>query len=159
MKYFPLMFLFLTSCTQSFVSYVKKVPAKPIISLEDILAESGVVSPSNVSQKNIMTNIHPTGSLVSNSNKKIKKVVNTREVEAGTIITITADTESYLVAQLYYSGEQIIQNFGNSNLAQGIFEFMIGNKSGEIKIRLYHPQSGALVKEMTWYIEVKNPSK
>ncbi|MGL4388316.1 MAG: hypothetical protein ACRCTJ_02865 [Brevinema sp.] len=156
MKYFFLMVLFLSSCTQSFISYVKTVPTAPIISVNEILVEAGIISENTPVQKELLTNNYPSGTLLSNNTQKLKTMVNTLEVEAGTAIKIEVDTENYLIAQPYFFSEQIIQDLNNSNPTQGIFEFMIGNKPGMIKIRLYHPNSGKLIKEVSWHIEIKN---
>ncbi|MGL4562167.1 MAG: hypothetical protein ACRCV0_07790 [Brevinema sp.] len=156
MKYILLIIIIcLSSCTQSFISYIKKVSVKPLISTDEILIEAGLVAVENKTKKNTVTPTNSTGVLISNSTQTLQTVINTLETSAGSKIMIKADTENYLIARPYFSSDEIIYNVENSNPAQGSFEFIIGNKSGMIKIRLYHPHSNLLIKEMTWYIELK----
>jgi hypothetical protein len=57
-------FLLLTNCTQNFVSYIKTPTTIPLVSLEDILLESGMMNPSEIAPKEpVINTVYPTGTL------------------------------------------------------------------------------------------------
>lgn len=155
MKYLFLIFFFTSSCTQGVISYVNNINKKPLIDIDTILMESGLILQDTTASKEMIEDqVYPSGTLQKKSNERLKKFSYTLAVKPSSKITIKADTENYLQAQPYFSSEEIVYDANMSNPSQGNFVFMIGNKPGEIKIRLYHPDTGILKKEITWYIEL-----
>ena len=146
-------FLLLTNCTQNFVSYIKTPPILPLISLEAMLLEVGLINPTNITTKSPISNTsYPTGTLA----KKpliIQRSFHTKQVTKDSTFSIKNNTKNYLFASPYYSSPGIIYQADQSIPKQGKLTFTVIDKSGQIKIRLYNPE-GILQSEEIWFIEI-----
>lgn len=148
-------FLLLTNCTQNFVSYIRTPSAIPLISLEDMLLEIGMVNPSNIiSKEPIVNKTYPTGTLAE-KRQTFEQSFHTKQVIKNSTFTVTNTTKNYLFSSPYFSSTGIIYKADESTPKQGKLTFTILDKSGQIKIRLYSPE-GILQSEETWFIEVSN---
>ena len=146
-------FLLLTNCTQNFVSYIKTPSSIPLISLDDMLLEVGMVNPSNtVSKESVVNTIYPTGTLVA-KRQTFQQSFHTKQVVKNSTFTVTNNTKNYLFSSPYFSSTGIIYQADQSIPKQGELTFTILEESGQIKIRLYSPE-GILQSEETWFVEV-----
>lgn len=148
-------FIFLqTSCTQNFLSYIKTPQKKEILSLNNILTESGLINtPPPLKTKESTNMIYPTGILLTNKHLKLVQKVKTISVTNNSLITLSIDTKNFLIATPYFSSPHIIYQANHSAPHKGKFLFMVGEKNGIVKIRLYNTE-GILIEEAVWYIEI-----
>lgn len=146
-------FFFTNSCTQNLISYIKTSPKKPLISIEDILVESGLIYPNDTKTITSISNqIYPTGTLITNTTQ-LKITYHTVEVTNNSPFTITIPTKNYLIVTPYYSSAGIVYLADESTPKQGIFKFIISGSSGITRMRIYSAD-GFLQEEQVWYVEV-----
>lgn len=155
MKYFLLISLIGTACTQNFLFYVKQTKPLPLVDGEQILSESGLIFPTT--DKKILktnNNQYPNGELLPNNQKPLFVIQNTKEIPKNSKFIIKVDVKNYLIALPYYSSPKIIYNIDESIPNQGEFHFVAADESGIIRIRIYDPE-GVVFKEEVWNIEVQ----
>lgn len=155
MKYFLLIFLMATACTQNFLSYVKQTQPLPLIDGEQILCESGLIFPAT-NKKTLKTNNNQYSNveLLPNNQKPFVIIQNTKEIPKNSKFIIKVNVKNYLIAIPYYSSPKIIYNMDDSIPNQGEFHFVAADESGIIRIRIYD-QEGVVFKEEVWNIEVQ----
>lgn len=155
MKYFLLVFLIGTACTQNFLSYVKQTQPLPLVDGEQILSESGLIFPT-IDRKIIKTNNNQYSNveLLPNNKKPFVIIQNTKEIPKNSKFIIKVDIKNYLIAIPYYSSPKIIYNADNSMPNQGEFHFVAADEPGIIRIRIYD-QDGVVFKEEVWNIEIQ----
>lgn len=153
-KLIPLLCLSAVSCTQNFIAYVKTPTNTPLLSIEQILEEVGLIDPSITTQKKSFTNntSFPTGTLVEQSRTLVQEI-NTLTVPINSNFELSIDTENHLIALPHYSSPGIVYQAEQSIPQQGQFSFFIGEESGSLIIRVYDPD-GFLQYESVWHIEI-----
>ncbi len=155
MKYILLLLIIsLANCTQNFISYIKTPHFEgKNISAESLLLSVGLIDPVYVDHTySFPVAEYPTGTLVQKSSR-LAQNYNTIQVPQHTHFEISVNTRNHLIANPYYASEGIIYQADKSTPNQGKFIFVSGEKSGQLKIRIYTPE-GILQSESTWYVEV-----
>ncbi len=144
----------LANCTQNFISYVKTPNSDDRNSLaEYMLLSVGLIEPSNIDRTIPDINTNYTPGILQARDIKLAQNFNTLEISKYTPFSVYVNTKNYLVANPYYASEGIVYQAEESTPTQGKFVFISGEKSGQLKIRLYTPD-GTLQSESTWYIEI-----
>ncbi|MGL4677514.1 MAG: hypothetical protein ACRCWI_07605 [Brevinema sp.] len=156
MKYQPLLLssiILFSNCTQNLISYVKTPYILDKISVEQALEKVGLIRSisSNDKAPIPMTN-YQTGILIEDT-PRLQQQFNTLQVTKNSDFQITINTKNYLIVTPYYASPGIVYQADKSAPKQGKFQFISGEQSGQIKIRIYTPQ-GILQSESIWYIEV-----
>ncbi|MGL5253472.1 MAG: hypothetical protein ACRC9L_00365 [Brevinema sp.] len=151
-----LIFFFTTGCMQSSLLYIRHQNPQPLFTVKQILGESGLIfDEKNTSQPILLdqTNL-PTVEIKAPEQRSLLVETKILETSPGSTINIQVDTQNRYVASIFYSSAGLIYMKDNSIPLQGRFVFQVGDKTGEVRIRLYQ-KDGTLLKEERWFIEVR----
>ncbi|MGL5722160.1 MAG: hypothetical protein ACRCY4_07170 [Brevinema sp.] len=150
--------LLMTNCMQSSLLYIKHPTPQPLFTVEQILGESGLIFAENTNQTPILmdqTNL-PTATINAPPQRSLIVESKTLETSPGSTVNLMVDTQNRYVATVFYSSAGFLYMREDSTPPQGKFVFQAGDRSGEVRIRLYQ-RDGLLIKEERWFIEVRQP--